>query len=371
MMNNTRAIAARGGPEYSADLSRRELMQLGLAGAATLGLPAGAAAQKAKRRVPFGAASQVQMFRDDARYREALVQHCDIIVPMNDLKWEQLRHDRFGYDFNDADEQIAFALKHGKAIHGHVLVWALHIPKWTKTISSAKQAERELITHISTVVQRYRGTIETWDVVNEALAEFPTDKQQWRNSVWLERLGIDHVALAFRTAAAIDPAARLIINDYNLESPEPQAKARRAAMLALVRRLKDRDVPIHGIGIQGHLLAERPIDTQAFGRFIEELAKMGLDILVTELDVIDWRLPADVATRDAEAARVATTFLEAIAAVKLPNSVVTWGLTDRYSWTHEMFRRVDGLKLRPLPFDEHYRPKPLWRAIEAFCAARA
>jgi endo-1,4-beta-xylanase len=346
-------------------------LQLGLGGVASAFAPSiPALAQPARRRVPFGSASQIQMFRADPRYREALLAHCDIIAPMNDLKWEQIRHQRFGFDFADADEQVGFARQNGKAVHGHALVWALHMPAWTKTIATRKEAERELINHINTVMLRYRGKIASWDVVNEAVAEFPTAGEQWRSSIWTERLGIDHVEMAFRAAAAIDPGARLIINDYNLESPEPQAIARRAALLALVRRLRDRGAPIHGIGIQGHLIAERPIDTQAFGRFLEEFVKMGLDILVTELDVIDWRLPAAVPARDAAAAKVATTFLEAIAAVKLPASVVSWGLTDRYSWTHEVFPRKDGLKLRPLPFDADYRPKPLWRAIEAFCAAR-
>ncbi|MGL4729544.1 MAG: endo-1,4-beta-xylanase [Bosea sp. (in: a-proteobacteria)] len=370
-MNDARAMATHDALDCSADPGRRELIRLGLAGAASLALPAGAEAQKPKRRVPFGSASQVQTFREDARYREALARHCDIIVPMNDLKWEQLRHTRSGFDFKDADEQVAFARERGKSVRGHTLIWGLHMPEWTKSITTAREAERELINHINTVMLRYRGKIISWDVANEIVAEFPNDKEQWRPSIWLEKLGIDHVALAFRTAAAIDPTAKLVINDYNLESPEPQAIARRAALLSLVRRLKDRGVPIHGVGIQGHLIAERPIDTQAFGRFIEEFDKMGLDILVTELDVIDWRLPAAIAARDAAAAQVATTFLESIAAVKLPSSIVSWGLTDRYSWTHEVFKRKDGLKLRPLPFDAEYRPKPLWRAIEAFCAARA
>jgi endo-1,4-beta-xylanase len=374
-MNDGRARTGRGGAAAAAGASpaepaRRHVLLGAAAGMASWALPEAAMAQKPRRRVPFGSASQVQMFRKDARYREALARHCDIIVPMNDLKWEQLRHNRFAFDFADADEQIAFAREKGKSVRGHALVWGLHMPEWTRTISSAKEAERELVNHINTVMLRYRGKIGSWDVVNEAIAEFPGPDGQWRDSIWLQRLGIDHVEKAFRAAAAIDPAARLVINDYNLESPEPQAVARRAALLALVRRLKDRDAPIHGVGIQGHLIAEWPIDTQAFGRFIEEIAAMGLDVLVTELDVIDWRLPAAVPARDAAAAKVATTFLEAIAAVKLPASVVSWGLTDRYSWTHEVFRRDDRLKLRPLPFDADYRPKPLWRAIEAFCAAR-
>ena len=110
---------------------------------------------------------------------------------------------------------------------------------------------------------------------------------------------------------------------------------------------------------------------ESLARFVSELDRLGLEILVTELDVIDWRLPAEIATRDMMAARQVKAFLEAVGSAKLPSSIVTWGLTDKYSWIGETFRRDDRLAARPLPFDAAYRPKPMWRAIEEFCAARA
>ena len=341
-------------------------------GAASLNTMASPAlAQPAKRRIPFGSASMIQTLRADPLYGEALVRHCDIIVPMNCLKWEQLRHDRNGFDTGDADTQIAFAQKHGKSVRGHVLVWGLALPNWTKTISSKASAERELTNHIRTVMTKFRGRIPSWDVVNEAISDNPDKGSPYRDSIWLERLGPGYVDLAFKTAAEADPSAKLVLNDYNLENNDDATRARRRALIALVKRLKDKGIPIHGVGLQSHLYLEKPIDRDGLARFVSDLDKLGMDILITELDVIDWRMPADIATRDMAAAKHVTSFLEAVGSAKLPSSIVTWGLSDKYSWVGETFKRDDRLAARPLPFDVAYKPKPMWRAIESFCAAKA
>lgn len=350
-------------------LTRRGLLGAGL------GLPfaqpaaeaAGAAASRA-RRIPFGSASMIQDFRADPRYRAALTQHCDIIAPMNDLKWEQLRHDRARFDYADADEQVAFARDNGKALRGHTLLWGEALPPWVKALSSPLEAERHLVSHIHAVVGRYRGVIGSWDVVNEVIAHDPAARGPWRETLWQRLLGPRAVEIAFRTAAEADPGAKLVIADYDFENPDERTALRRRQLLDIVKRLKDKGIPVHGVGFQAHLYGEREIDRDGLSRFVADIDALGLDVLVTELDVIDWRLPAPIITRDAMAAKLVKTFLDAVVAAKLPSAVLTWGLSDRYSWIIETFRRGDGLPVRPLPFDGDYRPKPMWRAIEAFCA---
>ncbi len=59
------------------------------------------------------------------------------------------------YNFNDADEQVAFAEKHGKRLRGHTLVWNNALPPWFPELTDPREAERELVTHIETVVSRY------------------------------------------------------------------------------------------------------------------------------------------------------------------------------------------------------------------------
>ena len=329
------------------------------------------AAEAAARPIPLGSAAEIGAFRSDPRYREALERYCDVIVPMNDLKWEALRQDRARFDFSGADEIVAFATANRKALRGHTLLWGEALPGWAREMSTRAEAERELVAHIEAVVGRYKGRIATWDVVNEVIRYDPKPDAPYRDTIWQRLLGPDHVEIAFRTAARVDPDARLVLNDFHFEEPVPGAAARREVALETCRRQKDKGIPVHGIGLQAHLYADKGIDTDGLQRFMRDLDALRLDVEITELDVIDWKKPADPARRDAAAAALVSTFLAAICAAKQPKAIVTWGLTDRYSWIHETFPRKDGARARPLPLDADYRPKPMMAVLETYRHGKA
>jgi endo-1,4-beta-xylanase len=317
-------------------------------------------------RLRYGAAAMKENFLADTRYRDALIRHCDIIVPMNDLKWEALRPTREQFAFEDADRMLSFARSNGKDVRGHTLCWYSALPNWMKDIRDRREAERELRRHIETVVSRYQGRIPSWDVVNEAIAHDPLQQGVWRDTYWHQVLGPQHIEIAFATAAAADPRAQLVYNDYDLENRDDRQALRRQHVLSLVRRLQDKKIPIHAIGFQAHLYAERPIDTAGIAKFVRDLRALGLKVLVTELDVIDWRLPGPIPQRDEAAARHVQEFLGAIRDAGGLETVITWGITDRYTWIPEHFKRDDRLPNRPLPLDESYRPKPMMRVIDGF-----
>jgi endo-1,4-beta-xylanase len=346
-------------------ISRRKALFSGAATLAAAGLGARPAAAS-RGPVPIGSAAQIETFRADPRYREALRRYCDVIVPMNDLKWEALRHDRARFDFSGADEMIAFAESNRQSVRGHALLWGEALPAWAKTMTTKAEAERELVRHIETVVDRYKGRIATWDVVNEAIRFDPTPGEPYRDTIWQRLLGPEHIEIAFRTAARADPSARLVLNDFNFEEPWPGVARRRQIALDICRRLKDKGIPVHGIGMQAHLYAENPIDTHGLQQFMYDLGKLDLDVEITELDVIDWKLPPDVQTRDRAAASLVSTYLNAIVSVRQPRAIVTWGLTDRYSWIHETFPRKDKASARPLPLDAEYRPKPMMHVLDRY-----
>lgn len=345
-------------------LSRREALTAAAGLAATALAPAAGLAST--RAIPLGSAAQIETFRADPRYRDALTRYCDVIVPMNDLKWEALRHDRARFDFSGADELVAFAQRNGQALRGHALLWGEALPPWAKEMTSRAEAERELVEHIGTVVDRYKGKIATWDVVNEVIRFEPLPGEPMRDTVWQRLLGPAHVEIAFRAAAAADPKARLVLNDFNFEEPGEGPAARRRIALDLCRRLKDKGIPVHGIGLQAHLYADRPLDIDGLQTFMVELGKLDLDVEITELDVIDWKLPADPATRDRAAASLVGAFLDAIVSVRRPRAIVTWGLSDRYSWIHETFPRKDRARARPLPLDADFKPKPMMAVLDRY-----
>jgi endo-1,4-beta-xylanase len=335
-----------------------------LAGAAaSLACAARAVAQQAL--IPYGAAVMIADFRADERLRRELAQQCDIIVPMNELKWEALRHSRDGFDTKDADEILAFAGANRKQAHGHALLWGEALPAWVKTIHEPRVMERELIRHIETIVPRFAGRLAAWDVVNEVIAHDPKPENPMRDTVWQRLLGPRHVDIAFQTAARMDPKARLVINDYDFENPDERTQERRRQVLRLVRHLQDRKIPVHEVGFQAHLYAETPIDPRGVTALCRELGRLGVGVRVTELDVIDWKLPADPQRRDRQVAELTTAFLGAVIEGQRPSSIVTWGISDRSSWVHDTFKRTDAARARPLPLDADYRPKPMMAAIQA------
>jgi len=136
-------------------------------------------------------------------------------------------------------------------------------------------------------------------VVNEAIEPQDGRSDNLRKTPWLELLGADYIKLAFQVAAEADPNALLVYNDYGLEYDTDEHDAKRSAVLKLLERLKTQGAPIHAFGMQSHLQGhETRLNPEKLRRFLADIASLGLKILVTELDVVDSGLPADVAKRD-------------------------------------------------------------------------
>jgi endo-1,4-beta-xylanase len=316
--------------------------------------------------IPYGAAVRSDALASDLSYRNAVIANCQMVVPESELKWLELRPTPDEYRFEKADAVIDFARQNAIEVRGHTLAWYGALPSWTEGIATRAQAERELVDHIETVVSRYRGVIPSWDVINEPLAEWPEGASSLRPSIWAKRIGPDYLRLALETAAAADPDARLVLNEYDIEYVGPRFAARRKALIELLRSLRDRGVPLHAVGLQAHLFASRTIDRDGLQAFLAEIKALKLDVWVTELDVIDYELPGKIGERDAQVANMANEFLKTVGDVIRPKAILTWGLSDRYSWVPIYYKRRDGMPNRPLPLDAELKPKPLFDVIEEF-----
>ncbi|WP_338662379.1 endo-1,4-beta-xylanase [Pararoseomonas sp. SCSIO 73927] len=297
-----------------------------------------------------------------------------VIVPGLELKWSGHRPSPEGFDFGDADFMVRFAGERGKALRGHALVWHEALPPWFASAPQDAAGMRALLErHIRTVAGRYAGRMQSWDVVNEPVEPWYRRADGLRETPFLRALGPGYIDLAFRLAHEADPAARLVLNEYGLEMPTEDNAARRAAVLALLRGMRARGVPVHALGIQAHLsAAARGFDAGLLRGFIREVAALGLEVYVTELDVTDRGLPPEIPARDAAVARCYRTFLEAALAEPALRLVVLWGLSDRYTWMNDSphARREDGLPVRAHLYDGNFRPKPAWHAVaDAFRAA--
>jgi endo-1,4-beta-xylanase len=218
-------------------------------------------------------------------------------------------------------------------------------------------------------VTRYRGKIWAWDVVNEPLEPKDGLENGYRNSFWLRLLGIDYVDLAFRLARAADPVTPLCLNEYGFEYTTPISKRRRQDILALLRKLRDRNTPIDCFGLQSHLDGHQVFDRKELTDFLRGVVDLGYRLLITELDVNDVQIRGNETERDAAVERHVAEYLDIVFSVARPISISTWGLSDRYTWLRQYYNRTDGRPLRPLPLDSNLNRKRMWSTLAAHLSA--
>jgi endo-1,4-beta-xylanase len=263
------------------------------------------------------------------------------VTPENELKWESVEPQRGHYDFGPADRIVDFAQQHQMAVRGHTLVWYQQNPGWLSDLSPA-QLKQALGDHIRTEMRRYAGRITEWDVVNEAV----DDNGKPRRSLWLDKLGIGYIALAFRLAHAADPQAKLFYNDYGAEGKGLKADA----VYALVATLKRAKVPIDGIGLQAHVDTTPP---PGYAQNVERFARLGVRVELTEMDV--RTNTDDAAARNAQAQQYA----RLVDGCKPCARFTVWGLDDADSWVSSAYPGYGHATL----LDAQLRPKP---AFDAF-----
>lgn len=278
---------------------------------------------------------------DDAGYAAAAGRLFASVTAENDMKWQFTEPEPGRFSFAAAERVVGFAEQRGLRVRGHPLLWHLALPAWVT--GTAEQMRR----HITGLVERFRGRVAEWDVVNEGLADDGT----FRVTPFLRTLGPQYIAQAFRIARAADPRARLAYNDYGAESPgTPKGRA----LYRLVKGLKALRVPLDVVGFQTHA-ETRPI--AGFQRQLRRVAALGVDVELTEVDV---KLPAKATPADLRAQATAyRRIVRACVAVARCRGITFWGLDDRDSWIGEFFPRYGNALL----LDAELRPKPAYEAV--------
>ncbi len=298
------------------------------------------------------------------------------ITPEYEMMPEKLVDDNGKFDFATADRVVDFAKKNHQSVFGHMLVWHFVTRRWLFESPDGKPLPRDkalanLELYISTVVGHYKGRVKAWDVVNEGISD--ADGEYLKDTLALRAIGPDYIQKAFEFAHAADPNAELYYNDYNIEQPGKLEKT-----IKLVRSLQDAGVRLDAVGIQGHWLINWP-PTEMIENGIEALAKTGVKVMITELDVDV--LPRDVSGADmaqtetganpykdglpaAMQQKLANRYSEIMTAILRHPSVTFigfWGTHDGRSWLNDF--PVKGRTNYPLLFDRRLQPKPAFDAV--------
>jgi len=328
-----------------------------------------------------GAALAPKTFEEQDVANAALVKReFNTISPENVLKWVIVHPEPGRYDFAPADKYVDFGQRNGMFIIGHTLVWHSQVPAWVFKDAQGQPLTRDALLarmkeHISTVVGRYKGRINGWDVVNEALNE----DGSLRETPWMKIIGPDYIEKAFQYAHEADPAAELYYNDYNLD----YARKREGAV-RLIKSLQAAGIPVHAIGSQEHLKLNTPTAAEVDSS-IRAFAALGVKVNMTELD-IDLLPPATRNTGADVSLRAGPAPSLNPYAAGLPDSmqqklarryqdlfrvywankdaierVTFWGVSDGDSWLNGW--PVPGRTSYPLLFDRQLGRKAAYDAV--------
>jgi len=307
----------------------------------------------ALRRLPVGTCVDMAALAGDPEYAAVLAREFDMVVAENAFKPHSVWMGPREYDFSQTNRLAEFASRHHMTLRGHTLLWHQSVPKWLRTAPVA-QIPGLVREYIHAIVGRYRGVITVWDVVNEALTDGEASGMR-TESFWYKTLGPDYVRLAFTWAHEADPDVRLFYNDYEAED----MGAKSNAVFGLVKELKSLGVPIHGVGLQAHLInGWRASEDNRTN--VRRIAGLGLEWQVTEADIrmqLEGNPPSDEQV-EVQAAGYRD-LMELCLTEPGCTGFVTWGFSDAHSWIPG-FRKGWGAAL---PFDIHFRPKPAYLAL--------
>lgn len=302
---------------------------------------------------------------DTGRTYDRLVkENFNALVAGNDMKFDAIEPQQGVFNFTNADLLVAYAKKYKMIVRGHTLLWHEQLPAWIRAgltngvangTFTRQSLQAILKNHITTVVSRYAGKVQQWDVVNEA---FDDGSTLLRNTIWKQVIGDDYIDSAFVWARRADPKAKLYLNDYSVEF---KYSSKADKMYNYVVGMQERKIPIDGVGMQCHFVCNT-INFSNFDANFKRYNALGLECIVTELDV---RINKASYTSSPEywLARQAEDYRKTLrTCLDNPNAktIMMWGFTDKYSWIPSWSNYTYDYAL---PFDYNYAAKPAYNSM--------
>ena len=335
--------------------------------------------QKFQKHFLVGAAiNEGQILQKDQPSVSIIKKEFNTISPENVMKWMFVQPKPNEFYFDHTDKYVQFGLDNNMHIVGHALIWHSQIANFMNSIKDSTKMIQHVTNHISTLVNRYKGKIDTWDVVNEALNGDGT----LRESIFLKVLGENYLETVYKMAEKYDSNADLAYNDYNLCKPK-----KREGVVKLIKSLQKNGAKINSVGIQAHWQLTSPT-LEEIETSILAFSELGVKVMFTELDISvlpnPWELSGAEVTQNFKkfegdkkmnpfpenlpdsvkeklAKRYENIFKLFVKHKDKISRVTFWGVTDKFSWLNDW--PIKGRTNYPLLFDRNYKEKKAYQRI--------
>ncbi|KAI9035501.1 endo-1,4-beta-xylanase [Aspergillus affinis] len=299
--------------------------------------------EASKKDILIGSGAINPTYLNDTEFAAVLANQFNSLSPENEMKWSFINPAKGHYNWDTIDHLVNFAEDNNMVVKGHGLISSCCNPDYLLNITDPTAFRAAMKSHFEVIMHRYRGKMDRWDVVTEALK---TQGGGLNNNTFSKVLGPGYIEDAFRIARAADPGAKLFINEGLVEA----LPGKRQELYDLISSLVAHGVPIDGVALQLHITppgsAPRP---GVITEMVNSYKALGLEVAIAEMDVhtLDDALETDT---------YGAVITEAL------NAGITdisfWGFTDKHAYTW-----VPGAK--PLMFDQCYKPKREFYATHA------
>lgn len=332
----------------------------------------------------IGTAASLNQLLFDEQYAQLVGGgNFDRVTTENEIKPQDVQPQRGLFTFERADAFLALAKRLGLKVRAHALVYTKANPQWMQELPVTTAAERRdardaFTHHVHTVASFLNGRADIIDVVNEVVAGFMPLVDPARvneQDVWYRAFGGEHyIDEAFHTARAAAPDAKLYLNEFGIGHPY-DIFGRATAFYDLVERLKQRGVPIDGVGFEGHIVDKIPLpvelpfnlgirDSMPYHHLlhrIEEFRELGVDVEVTELDIPGRNgTQTDIHDQAKQGAQVAGACIDA----RNCTGLTVWGANDTYGSRAWVNAQGELIPASDLLYDANFRPKAVKYAID-------
>ncbi|KAE8452682.1 hypothetical protein EG329_013941 [Mollisiaceae sp. DMI_Dod_QoI] len=267
------------------------------------------------------------------------------LTPSNGQKWFAVEPELGVFNYSMGSVVADLAAKNDQILRCHNLVWHSQLAPWVDNLTWTKEnLTAALVAHVTNEARHWRGQCYAWDVLNEAL----NDDGTYRNDTFLAVLGPEYIKIAFRAAAAADPDAKLYYNDYGIEKVSNKSDSARKN---IVQFLQDDGIRIDGVGLQSHFTVGRSPSLDEQIENMRLFADMGVEVAMTELDV---RVadPANSTSLELQS-KAYEDSVGACMQVDECVGITVWDFYDPFSWVPDTFPGYGAATLYFANFTKH------------------